>query len=98
MVKTHNYYTELFGIPTQKRAELSAPYQMSKVKSTLHQVIRDWSEEVELLFSLHSRGKKSVTYAMPHCFKPLKSMFPFIATKMAPFLQKTSFFFCYFSS
>ncbi|KNB44621.1 hypothetical protein JH06_1525 [Blastocystis sp. subtype 4] len=45
VVKTHNYYTEMFGIPTQPRDYLSAPYQMSKVKSTLHQLIRDWSDE-----------------------------------------------------
>lgn len=46
VVKTKNYYTELFGVPTHQREYLSAPYQMSKAKSTLHQLIRDWSDEV----------------------------------------------------
>ena len=46
VVKTKNYYTDLFGVPTHQREYLSAPYQMSKVKSTLHQIIRDWSDEV----------------------------------------------------
>ena len=46
VVKTKNYYTDLFGVPTKKRDHLTAAYQMSKVKSTLHQLIRDWSDEV----------------------------------------------------
>ncbi|KAM7455234.1 hypothetical protein BLSTO_04012 [Blastocystis sp. subtype 1] len=45
VVKTKNYYTDLFGVPTKKRDHLTAAYQMSKVKSTLHQLIRDWSDE-----------------------------------------------------
>ena len=49
IVKTRNYYTEMFGIPTQPRDHMSAPYQMSKVNSTLHQLVRDWSDEVGLL-------------------------------------------------
>ena len=46
IVKTRNYYTEMFGIPTKPRDYMSAPYQMSKVNSTLHQLVRDWSDEV----------------------------------------------------
>lgn len=42
-----NYYTEMFGFPTRKRAQLSDYDQMSKVESTLHQFVRDWSKEGE---------------------------------------------------
>ena len=53
VVKTKNYYTDMFGIPTHKRDHLTAAYQMSKVKSTLHQLIRDWSDEVESSRVIH---------------------------------------------
>ena len=43
VVKTKNYYTDMFGVPTHKRDHLTAAYLMSKVKSTRHQLIRDWS-------------------------------------------------------
>lgn len=66
-MKTHNYYTEMFGIPTQPRDYLSAPYQMSKVKSTLHQLIRDWSDEVGDSEIIHSRVKKNENY-VTHLF------------------------------
>lgn len=71
VVKTRNYYTEMFGIPTQPRNYLSAPYQMSKVTSTLHQLIRDWSDEVCLfelilvcmLMDVGKGGERTLLYA-----------------------------------
>lgn len=67
VVKTKNYYTDMFGVPTHKRDHLTAAYQMSKVKSTLHQLIRDWSEEVGIV-SRHSRlgqrGERAVLHPL----------------------------------
>lgn len=39
----------MFGVPTHQREYISPAYQMSKVKSTLHQLIRDWSDEVSFI-------------------------------------------------
>ncbi|KAK8803709.1 hypothetical protein WA158_001403 [Blastocystis sp. Blastoise] len=43
-----NYYTEMFGFPTSRRNYLSTYDQMSKVESTIHQFVRDWSAEGEI--------------------------------------------------
>ena len=90
IVKTKNYYTDLFGIPTQKRPSLSAPYQMSKVKSTLHQLVRDWSDEVSNVSVMYSRVEKSVSSATDLYCKLLKSMFPLFVKQTEVFLQPIS--------
>ena len=90
VVKTRNYYTEMFGIPTHKRDRLSAPYQMSKVKSTLHQIVRDWSSEVCWIPLSRSREKKSAIYATNHYSKPLRNTCLSIEMRMEVSIPKTS--------
>lgn len=90
MVKTHNYYTEMFGIPTQPREYLSAPYQMSKVKSTLHQLIRDWSDEVGGYDRVHCRVKKKENFVTHHYYNVFNNTFPLFAMRMVRYLLKIS--------
>ena len=91
VVKTRNYYTEMFGIPTHKRDRLSAPYQMSKVKSTLHQIVRDWSSEVSCLsLFIRNRDKKNAIYVTSHYSKPLRNTCQFREMRMEVSIPKTS--------
>ena len=91
VVKTRNYYTEMFGIPTHKRDRLSAPYQMSKVKSTLHQIVRDWSSEVSCLsLFIRNRDKKNAIYVTSHYSKPLRNTCLSIEMRMEVSIPKTS--------
>lgn len=90
-MKTRNYYTEMFGIPTHKRDRLSAPYQMSKVKSTLHQIVRDWSSEVSCLsLYIRNRDKKNAIYVTSHYSKPLRNTYQFREMRMEVSIPKTS--------
>lgn len=82
MVKTQNYYTDMFGIPTHPREYLSAPYQMSKVKSTLHQLIRDWSDEVRDCKTVYSRVRKNENFVTHHFSNVLNTMFLLFVMKM----------------
>ncbi len=89
-MKTHNYYTEMFGIPTQPRDYLSAPYQMSKVKSTLHQLIRDWSDEVGDSEIIHSRVKKNENYVIHLFSSVLNTIFLSFVMRMVLSLLRIS--------
>ena len=81
----------MFGIPAHKRDRLSAPYQMSKVNSTLHQIVRDWSSEVSTRSLCESREKRSAICATSRFSKLWRSTFPSNEMRTEALPLRTSF-------